>query len=92
MALGGLALVLSRVIDNSVVVLENIYRHLGEGRPPVTAAEKGGNEVAFPVLAATLTTAVVFFPGYISVRVSRFCLPLWRWLWCSRCSPRISSR
>lgn len=72
MALGGLALVLSRVIDNSVVVLENIYRHLEEGLSPVVAAEKGGNEVALPVLAATLTTAVVFFPVIFLYGVSKF--------------------
>ena len=46
MVLGGLALAFSRLIDNSVVVLENIYRHLELGEPPETAAEKGGAEVA----------------------------------------------
>ena len=63
MVLGGLALALSRLIDNSVVVLENIYRHLELGEPPVVAAEKGGHEVALPVLAATLTTDRGLFPG-----------------------------
>src|SRR6185312_17272982 len=62
MVLGGLALAFSRLIDNSVVVLENIYRHLENGEPPQVAAEQGGREVALPVLAATLTTVVVFFP------------------------------
>src|SRR6202167_4196513 len=51
MMLGGLALALSRLIDNSVVVLENIYRHLEAGEPPLVAAEKGGHEVALPVLS-----------------------------------------
>jgi multidrug efflux pump subunit AcrB len=72
MVLGGLALALSRLIDNSVVVLENIYRHLELGEPPVVAAEKGGREVALPVLAATLTTVVVFFPVTLLYGVSRF--------------------
>ena len=72
MVLGGLALALSRLIDNSVVVLENIYRHLEMGEKPETAAEKGGSEVALPVLAATLTTAVVFFPVTFLYGVSRF--------------------
>lgn len=72
MVLGGLALALSRLIDNSVVVLENIYRHLEMGELPKVAAEKGGNEVSLPVLAATLTTAVVFFPVTLLVGVSRF--------------------
>ncbi len=72
MVLGGLALAFSRLIDNSVVVLENIYRHLEMGEPPVVAAEKGGREVALPVLAATLTTAVVFFPVTFLYGVSKF--------------------
>ena len=72
MVLGGLALAFSRLIDNSVVVLENIYRHLELGEPPAVAAEKGGREVALPVLAATLTTVVVFFPVTFLYGVSKF--------------------
>ena len=72
MVLGGLALAFSRLIDNSVVVLENIYRHLELGETPEVAAEKGGREVALPVLAATLTTVVVFFPVTFLYGVSKF--------------------
>src|SRR3954468_5934460 len=72
MILGGLALAFSRLIDNSVVVLENIFRHLEEGEEPEVAAEKGGQEVALAVLAATLTTAIVFFPVVFLYGVSRF--------------------
>ena len=72
MVLGGLALALSRLIDNSVVVLENIFRHLEGGESPVVAAEKGGKEVALPVLAGTLTTVVVFFPVTMLYGVSKF--------------------
>ncbi len=72
MVLGGLALAFSRLIDNSVVVLENIYRHLELGEPPQVAAEKGGNEVALPVLAATLATVIVFFPVTFLFGVSRY--------------------
>jgi len=72
MVLGGLALALSRLIDNSVVVLENIYRHLEMGETPHDAAIKGGQEVALPVLAATLTTVVVFFPVTFLYGVSKF--------------------
>ena len=72
MVLGGLALVFSRLIDNSVVVLENIFRHLEMGEPARVAAEKGGREVALPVLAATLTTVVVFFPVTFLYGVSKF--------------------
>jgi multidrug efflux pump subunit AcrB len=72
MILGGLALAFSRLIDNSVVVLENIYRHMEMGEPPEVAAEVGGREVALPVLAATLTTVIVFFPVTFLYGVSRF--------------------
>jgi multidrug efflux pump subunit AcrB len=72
MALGGLALAFSRLIDNSVIVLENIFRRLELGETPEIAAEEGGREVALPVLAATLTTAVVFFPVTLLSGVSRF--------------------
>ena len=72
MVLGGLALAFSRLIDNSVVVLENIFRHLEEGESPEVAAERGGQEVALPVLAATFTTAIVFFPVVFLYGVSRF--------------------
>ncbi|MDB5977473.1 MAG: acriflavin resistance protein [Nevskia sp.] len=72
MVLGGLALAFSRLIDNSVVVLENIYRHLELGKTPQEAAEIGGKEVALPVLASTLTTAIVFFPVTLLTGVSKF--------------------
>jgi len=72
MVLGGLALAFSRLIDNSVVVLENIFRHLEMGESPTVAAELGGREVALPVLAATFTTAIVFFPVIFLYGVSRF--------------------
>lgn len=72
MVLGGLALAFSRLIDNSVVVLENIFRHMEMGKSPAEAAEVGGREVALPVLAATFTTAIVFFPVVFLYGVSRF--------------------
>ena len=72
MVLGGLALAFSRLIDNSVVVLENIHRHLEMGEEPRKAAENGGREVALPVLAATLTAVVVFFPVTFLYGVSKY--------------------
>jgi hydrophobic/amphiphilic exporter-1 (mainly G- bacteria), HAE1 family len=72
MILGGLALAFSRVIDNSVISLENIYRHLEMGAAPEVAAEAGGTEVSLAVLAATLTTVVVFFPVTFLYGVSKF--------------------
>ena len=72
MILAGLALVFSRLIDNAVIVLENIFRHLELGETPEVAAERGGQEVSLAVLAATLTSAVVFFPVTFLYGVSRF--------------------
>lgn len=72
MVLGGLALALSRLIDNSVVVLENIFRHMEMGQEPVTAAREGGREVQLAVLAATISTSIVFFPVVLLYGVSKF--------------------
>jgi multidrug efflux pump subunit AcrB len=72
MVLAGLALAFSRLIDNSVVVLENIFRHLEMGESPEVAAEAGGKEVQLAVLAATFTTAIVFFPVALLYGVSRY--------------------
>jgi multidrug efflux pump subunit AcrB len=72
MLLGGLALAFSRLIDDSVVVLENIFRFMEKGVPPREAAEKGGMEVALAVLAATSTTSIVFFPVTFFYGVSRY--------------------
>jgi hydrophobic/amphiphilic exporter-1 (mainly G- bacteria), HAE1 family len=72
MVLSGLAMAFSRLIDNSVVVLENIFRHLELGEEPKVAAEQGTNEVALAVLAITLVTVVVFFPVTLLFGVSKF--------------------
>jgi multidrug efflux pump subunit AcrB len=72
MILGGLALVFSRLIDNGVIVLENIFRFMESGMPPQEAAEKGGTEVAMAVLAATFTTAIVFFPVTFFSGISKY--------------------
>jgi len=72
MVLGGLALALSRLIDNSVVVLENIFRHMEMGESPAIAAERGGQEVQLAVLAATVSTSIVFFPVLMLYGVSKY--------------------
>jgi multidrug efflux pump subunit AcrB len=72
MVLGGMALVLSRLIDNSVVVLENIFRHFEMGEDSIKASEEGGKEVALAVLAATFSTAIVFFPVVLLTGVSKY--------------------
>jgi hydrophobic/amphiphilic exporter-1 (mainly G- bacteria), HAE1 family len=72
MILGGMALAFSRVIDNSVISLENIYRHLEMGAAPMIAAEAGGSEVSLAVLAATLVDVVDFFPVVFLYGVAKF--------------------
>jgi HAE1 family hydrophobic/amphiphilic exporter-1 len=60
--LGGLALGVGMLVDNSVVVIENIFRHLEEGESPFEAARSGTSEVGTAIIASTLTTIAVFFP------------------------------
>src|SRR5438105_5697056 len=62
MTLGGLALVLGRILDDSIVDVENTVRHLQQGKTPFQAALDSANEIAVPVFMATLTTVIVFFP------------------------------
>jgi multidrug efflux pump subunit AcrB len=62
MTLGGIALVLGRVVDDSIVDVENTVRHLGLGKTPAQAALDSAREVSVPVLVATVTTVVVFVP------------------------------
>ncbi len=62
MSLGGIALAVGLLVDNSIVVLENIVRKKEQGRDVLEAAREGTSEVATAVSAATLTTVAVFFP------------------------------
>jgi len=62
MSLGGIALAVGMLVDNSIVVLENIYRKREQGESILDAARNGTSEVAAAVFAATLTTIAVFFP------------------------------
>lgn len=62
MTLGGLMLGIGRLVDDSVVVLENIYRFRQEGYSRIEAAIKGSSEVIIAVMASTLTTVAVFLP------------------------------
>ena len=57
-----LVLAIGLVVDDSIVVLENIYRHIEEGLPPFQAAIKGAREIGFAVVAMTLTLAAVYAP------------------------------
>jgi multidrug efflux pump subunit AcrB len=72
MTLGGFALAIGRLVDDSVVVLENINRHLAHGKSPQQAARDGAEEVALAVLASTVTTVIVFFPVMFLFGVARY--------------------
>ena len=61
-SMGGLALAIGMLVDNSVVVIENIYRLLAEGKSKIEAAVLGSKEVGGAIAASTITTAAVFLP------------------------------
>lgn len=61
-SLAGMAFAVGMVVDNAIVVIENIFRHLEMGKKPLEASVKGTQEVAGAVFASTMTTLVVFIP------------------------------
>ena len=76
MTLGGLAISVGRVVDDAIVVLENVYRHIQAGRERWRAALDATAEVGPAIFASTLTTIVVFIPlGFIQGLVGAFFLP-----------------
>ena len=67
-----MVLAIGLVVDDAIVVLENIYRHIEEGMPPMEAAFKGSKEIGFAVIAMTLTLAAVYAPiGFMSGTTGR---------------------
>ena len=62
MVLFSLVLALGMLVDNGIVVVENIYRLMDEGMPPIRAAKEGVGEVAWPIIASTATTLAAFVP------------------------------
>ncbi len=62
MVLFSLMLALGMLVDNGIVVVENIYRLMQEGKPPIRAAKEGVGEVAGPIIASTATTLAAFLP------------------------------
>jgi multidrug efflux pump subunit AcrB len=72
MTLGGLALSVGTLIDNSIVVLENISRHLGMGKKPQDAARDGASEVARPVAIATLVNLAVYLPVLFLAGIGKY--------------------
>src|SRR5438270_252662 len=69
--LGGLALGVGRLVDDSIVELENIHRHLALGQGRSSAVLAAAQEVAMPILVSTITTIVVFFPVLFLAGVAR---------------------
>jgi len=77
MTLGGLTIAVGRVVDDSIVVLENIYVHARRGKPMFNAALDGTREVSTAILSSTLTTVAVFLPlAFIGGIVEESFLPL----------------
>jgi HAE1 family hydrophobic/amphiphilic exporter-1 len=62
LTLGGLALGVGMLVDNAIVVIENVYRHLEDGEGADQASMEGAGEVGMAITASTLTTIAVFFP------------------------------
>ena len=76
LTLGGLAVAVGRVVDDSIVVLENIYRHRAMGDDRRTAVLRGTAEVSGAITWSTLTTVAVFLPlGFAGGLISQFFLP-----------------
>jgi CzcA family heavy metal efflux pump len=81
MSLGGVAIAIGLIIDDAVVIIENIYRHLGLGEEPQIAAENGVRELLGAVIGSTATTEVVFLPltllqGMVGEFFKALCLTL----------------
>ncbi len=72
MTLGGIALAIGVLVDQSIVVLDNINRHMRLGKSGMEAALDGTREVALPVLVSTVTFIVVFFPVVFLTGIPRF--------------------
>ena len=76
MTLSGLTVAIGRVVDDSIVVLENSYRYIQKGEHPVQAVYRGTREVAVAIFSATVTTMAVFLPiGFVGGLISEFFLP-----------------
>ncbi len=72
--LGGLALGIGRLVDDSIVELENIQRHLNTGQKRWEAIVEAAREVAMPIFASTVTTVIVFLPIFFVVGIARLLL------------------
>ncbi|MCL2161001.1 MAG: efflux RND transporter permease subunit [Betaproteobacteria bacterium] len=67
-----LVLAIGLVVDDAIVMLENIYRHIEEGMPPMEAALKGAREIGFAIIAMTITLAAVYAPvAFMTGRTGR---------------------
>jgi HAE1 family hydrophobic/amphiphilic exporter-1 len=76
MTLSGMTVAIGRVVDDSIVVLENIYRHIQKGAVRRRAVIDGTKEVALAIFASTATTVVVFLPiGFVGGIIGEFFLP-----------------
>ena len=72
MTLGGLALAVGILVDDATVTIENIDRHLAEGKPPLDAIRDGAAQIALPALVSTLCICIVFVPIFFLSGVAKY--------------------
>ncbi len=73
MTMLALSMMVGVVVDNTIIVLENVYRHMEEGATPMTAAREGSGEIAFAAMAGTFAIAAVFIPvAFMGGMIGRF--------------------
>jgi multidrug efflux pump subunit AcrB len=72
MTLGGLALAVGILVDDATVTIENIHRHMGQGKPTLEAIRDGATQIVFPALVSTLCICIVFVPIFSLSGVAKF--------------------
>ena len=87
-----LVLAIGLVVDDAIVVLENVYRHIERGERPFEAALIGTREIVFAIVAMTLTLAAVYAPVALTPGGPAGCSSSSPWRWRARCSSRASWR
>jgi len=72
MTLGGLALAVGILVDDATVTIENIDRHLAQGKPVLEAIRDGASEIATPALVSTMCICIVFIPIFFLSGVAKY--------------------
>jgi multidrug efflux pump subunit AcrB len=85
MTLGGLALSVGILVDQAIVTIENIERHLHMGKPLLESIEVGAGEIGSPAFVSTLCICIVFVPMFFLSAWRASCSCRWPRRWCSPC-------